>query len=52
MFGIGKSLTAAQRRAAQKAGEKVAKGIIKAVKIGREWRVRQDDFLNMGTPHN
>ena len=28
------------------------KGIIKAVKIGREWRVRQDDFLNMGTPHN
>ena len=25
------------------------KGIIKAVKIGREWRVRQDDFLAMGS---
>lgn len=25
------------------------RGIIKAVKIGREWRVRQDDFLNIGT---
>lgn len=24
------------------------KGIIKAQKIGREWRVSQDDFLNMG----
>lgn len=28
------------------------KGIIKAVKIGREWRVRQDDFLNMGNTQN
>ena len=24
------------------------KGIIKAVKIGREWRVSQDDFHNIG----
>ena len=38
MFGIGKSLTAAQRRAAQKAGEKVAKGIIKAVTISKKAR--------------
>ena len=28
------------------------KGIIKAIKIGREWRVRQDDFLNMGSSQN
>ena len=24
------------------------KGVIKARKIGREWRISQDDFLNMG----
>ena len=24
------------------------KGIIKARKIGREWRISQDDFLNLG----
>ena len=28
------------------------KGIIKACKIGREWRVSQDDFLRIGNADN
>lgn len=28
------------------------KGTIKAQKIGREWRVSQDDFLKMGISNN
>lgn len=28
------------------------KGIIKGCKIGKEWRVSQDEFLNMGLDHH